>query len=251
MRFVFPCLLSIALLACLGCTSSVAPTASVPAATGDATAETEATASTAEGDEAAVVEAPVPDADGWYSLFNGKDLTGWKTSEVNPDTFKVVDGAIVVHGPKCHLYYVGPLNDANFKNFQWKCELLTKPGSNSGMYFHTKYQPEGWPDTGIEVQVNNTHGDPIKTGSLYRIANVMDNSPAKDDEWFTQHVIVDGRHVVVKVNDKVVNDYVESDPPERDSDWTEHIIASGTFALQGHDPKSEIHFRNVLVKPLP
>jgi Domain of Unknown Function (DUF1080) len=199
----------------------------------------------------AAEDAPQPDADGWYSLFNGKDFTGWKKSEDNPDTFKVVNGEIVARGPRCHLFYVGPVNDANFKNFEWKCEIMTKPRSNSGMYFHTKYQADDWPAKGIEVQVNNTHPDPRKTGSLYAIKDVMNNSPAKDNEWFTQHVIVDGRHVTVKVNDKVVNEYEAPESPERDSGQEGHVLSSGTFALQGHDPGSEVHYRKVLVKPLP
>src|SRR5215210_5266175 len=95
---------------------------------------------------------PKHNADGWYSLFNGKDLTGWKPSEDHPDTFKVIDGDIVARGQMCHLYYVGPVEHANFKNFEWKCEVLTKPHSNSGMYFHTKYQPNSVPHTGIEAQ---------------------------------------------------------------------------------------------------
>ncbi|HEY3395618.1 MAG TPA: DUF1080 domain-containing protein [Lacipirellulaceae bacterium] len=196
-------------------------------------------------------EAPQPDEEGWYSLFNGKDLTGWKKAEENEDTIKVVDGEIVIKGDRCHLFYVGPVNDANFKNFEWKCEILTKPNSNSGMYFHTEYQRRGWPSKGIEVQVNNTHRDPIKTGSLYRAKNIMHNSPAKDNEWFTQHVIVDGRKVTVKINDKVVNEFEEKDPPERERGWERNVLSSGTFALQGHDPGSEVHYRKVLVKPLP
>ncbi|HJQ80192.1 MAG TPA: DUF1080 domain-containing protein [Lacipirellulaceae bacterium] len=196
-------------------------------------------------------EAPQPDEDGWYSLFNGKDLTGWKKAQENEDTIKVVDGEIVIKGDRCHLFYVGPVNDANFKDFEWKCEILTKPNSNSGMYFHTEYQRRGWPSRGIEVQVNNTHSDPIKTGSLYQAKNIMNDSPAKDNEWFTQHVIVDGSHVVVKVNDKVVNDYVQSDPPKRVRGRERNVLSSGTFALQGHDPGSEVRYRKVLVKPLP
>ena len=50
---------------------------------------------------------------------------------------------------------------------------------------------------------------------------------------------------------EVVNEYDEADPPVREQDWTKHILASGTFALQGHDPGSETHDRKVLVKPLP
>jgi hypothetical protein len=196
-------------------------------------------------------KAPKPDADGWYSLFNGKDLSGWKKSEDNPDTFQVVDGEIVVKGPVCHLYYAGPVQDANFKNFEWKCDVMTKPHANSGMYFHTKYQETGFPKIGIEVQVNNTHGDPVKTGSLYHLKKIMNNSPAKDDEWFTQTVIVKGKHVTVKVNDKVVNEYTEPEDPKQRLGSAGEVIASGTFALQGHDPGSEIHYRKIMVKPLP
>ncbi|MCI0334065.1 MAG: DUF1080 domain-containing protein [Planctomycetes bacterium] len=196
-------------------------------------------------------DAPRPDADGWYSLFNGKDLTGWKKAEENQDTIAVVDGEIVIKGPRCHVFYDGPVNKGKFKNFEWKCEILTKPNSNSGMYFHTEYQRDGWPAKGMEVQVNNTHGDPRKTGSLYRAQDVMNDSPAKDNEWFTQHVIVNGRHVIVKVNDKVVNDYTQPKDLKREPGFEQALISSGTFALQGHDPDSEVHYRKVMVKPLP
>jgi hypothetical protein len=192
-----------------------------------------------------------PDEDGWYSLFNGKDFTGWKVSQDNPDTFQVVNGEIVAHGPRAHLFYAGPVQAANFKNFEWKCEIMTKPGSNSGMYFHTEYQADDWPQKGIEIQVNNTHGDPRKTGSVYAIKDVMNNSPAKDNEWFTQHVIVDGRKVTVKVNDKVVNEWEQPESGRALRRLGEKIISSGTFALQGHDPESEVHYRKVLVKLLP
>lgn len=189
--------------------------------------------------------------DGWHSLFNGKDLSGWKKADENRDTIQVKDGHIVIKGERSHIFYDGPVKDANFKNFRWKCELMTKPQANSGMYFHTKYQPTGWPSKGIEVQVNNTHDDPRKTGSLYRAKDIMNNSPAKDNEWFTQEVIVRGKHVIVKVNGKKVNEYTEPEGVKRDAGWEDAVISSGTFALQGHDPGSEVHYRKVLVKPLP
>jgi hypothetical protein len=198
-------------------------------------------------------EAPKPDKDGWYSLFNGKDFSGWKISKDSPETFKVKDGAIVANGPVAHIYYDGPVNKGNFKDFQWKCEIMTKPHSNSGMYFHTKYQDKGFPSNGIEVQVNNTHSDPIKTGSLYKINNIMNDSPAKDNEWFTQEVDVQGRHVTVKVNGKKVNEYTFPEDYKREAGWENNVLSpkGGTFALQGHDPGSEVHYRKVLVKPLP
>jgi hypothetical protein len=119
------------------------------------------------------------------------------------------------------------------------------------MYFHAKYQPDGWPKTGIEVQVNNTHGDPRKTGSIYKLKDIMNDSPAKDNEWFTQHVIVKGRCITVKVNGKVVNEYKWPKDFQREEGWEGNVLSSGTFALQGHDPDSEIHYRKVMVKPLP
>ncbi len=194
---------------------------------------------------------PKPDSQGWFNLFNGKDLAGWKPSKDHPDSFKVIDGQIVAHGQSCHLYYVGPVQHANFKNFEWKCDILTKPGSNSGMYFHTKYQPDGFPHTGIEAQIDNSHTDPIRTGSLYRLSNIMNKSPAKDNEWFTQTVIVKGHHIIVKINGKVVNDYTQPEDLKREPGWEGNVLSSGTFALQGHDPNSEVHFRKIIVKPLP
>ncbi|MCO6043950.1 DUF1080 domain-containing protein [Aeoliella sp. ICT_H6.2] len=191
----------------------------------------------------------VDEEEGWISLFNGKDLTGWKVNE-NPETFKVEDGEIVVNGNRAHLFYVGDVEDHDFKNFEWKCEVMTKPNSNSGMYFHTKYQDGGWPEKGYEVQVNATHGDPKKTGGLYAVKDVMNKAPHKDNEWFTQHVIVKGNHVIVKVNGKVTTDYTEPEDVDRADGFKGRVLSSGTFALQGHDPGSEVHFRKILVKPL-
>ncbi|NBR84744.1 MAG: DUF1080 domain-containing protein [Verrucomicrobia bacterium] len=187
-------------------------------------------------------------SDGWISLFDGKSLAGWKANEV-PDTFKVVDGELVVKGPRAHLFYVGEVQGAKFKNFELKLDIKTFPKANSGVYFHTEFQGPGWPAKGYEVQVNNTHGDPKKTAGLY---NVKDNfeAPAKDGEWFTMHIKVEGKHVVTSVNGKVIVDYTEEENPPRKAN-PGRLIGSGTFALQGHDPGSEVHYKNIFVKPLP
>jgi hypothetical protein len=187
---------------------------------------------------------------GWISLFNGRDLSGWKVNE-NQDCWKVADGKLIANGKRSHLFYVGDVNGGKFKNFEWKCEILTKPKANSGMYFHTEYQDEGWPSKGYEVQVNNTHRDRKKTGGLYAVADVMDQSPAQDGEWFTQHVTVRDKNVVIRVNGKITVDYTEPANPSRSEDMKDRLLSQGTFALQGHDPGSEIHYRKILVKPLP
>jgi hypothetical protein len=185
----------------------------------------------------------------WTSLFDGKTLNGWKASD-NPATFKVENGTIVVAGPRAHLFYVGPVNNHNFKNFEFKAQVKTTPGSNSGMYFHTEYQDTGWPAKGYEVQVNNTHTDWRKTGSLYAVQDVKE-IPAKDNEWFTQHITVRGKKVTIRVNDKVLVEYTEPDTLTRSQDKPGRWISSGTFALQGHDPKSIVYYKDIMVKVLP
>jgi len=185
----------------------------------------------------------------WISLFDGKSFDGWKASE-NTETFKIEDGNIVVNGKRSHLYYVGDVNNGNFKNFELKCELMTFHNSNSGIYFHTEFQQDGWPSKGYEVQVNNTHSDWRKTGGLYAIQDVKD-PPSKDNEWFTEHIIVKGKHVVVKVNGITTADYTEPENPEREDGMKGRLIGSGTFALQGHDPGSKVLYKSVMVKVLP
>lgn len=178
---------------------------------------------------------------GWISLFDGKSLNGWKINE-NPATFKVEDGAIVVNGDRGHLFYDGTVMNHNFKNFEYKAKVMTTPGSNSGMYIHTEFQAEGWPAKGYEIQVNNSHTDWRRTGSVYAIQDVKE-APAKDNEWFTQSITVQGKKITVKVNDKIINEYTE--PAEGGK------LSSGTFALQGHDPKSKVYYKDIMVKPLP
>jgi hypothetical protein len=187
---------------------------------------------------------------GWIALFDGKSLDGWTPNE-NPDSWTVKDGVLIARGERSHLFYTGPVENHRFKNFEWKCEIMTRPGANSGMYFHTDEQEEGWPGKGVEIQVNNTDEDPIKTGSIYKVKDIKNQSPVKDNEWFTQHVIVKDNKIVVKVNGKVVNEFDWPDDLERDEGWEDNVMSSGTFCLQAHDPESEVHYRQVLVKPLP
>lgn len=185
----------------------------------------------------------------WIPLFDGKTLNNWKASE-NPSTFKVEDGMIVAHGPRAHLFYQGPVENHQFKNFELKVEVMTTPGSNSGIFFHTAYQEEDWPSKGYEVQVNNSQSDWRRTGSLYAVDDVKEVH-VNDNEWYTEYIKVEGNRITVKINDKTVVDYVEPEGIENMPDRAEKRLSSGTFALQGHDPDSKVYFREVLVRPLP
>ena len=199
---------------------------------------------------AAALLAPVATVfaeEGFVELFDGTSLTGWKAGE-NDASWKAVDGAIICRGPRSHLFYMGtdPAKPAEFKNFHLKAEVLTKPKANSGIYFHTRYQQEGWPSQWHEAQVNNTSGDPVRTGSLYNVVKNLE-APAKDNEWFTEEVIVEGNRIVIKVNGKTIVDHVEDTAAVKDG----RKLSSGTFALQAHDPGSEAHYRSIRVKRLP
>ena len=173
---------------------------------------------------------------GWIRLFNGRDLAGWRASE-NGD-FRVEDGAIVVRGKRAHLF-----TEKQFGNFDFKCEVMTSPGSNSGIYLHTEYE-ETWPSKGYEVQVNCTHGDPVKNGSLWGVVKAYEPN-ASDDEWFTMQITVQGKNIVTRVNGKIVVDYTELAGVT-----ASRRIDKGSIAFQAHDPKSVVRYRNVKVREL-
>ena len=191
-----------------------------------------------------------PDKDGWISLFDGQSFEGWKANE-NAESFSINDeGVIKVDGPRSHLFYVGEVMNHDFKNFEFKAQVKTEPGANSGIFIHTEYQEDGWPSKGYEVQVNQSHSDWRKTGSLYSFDDVKEVH-VEDNEWYTEHIIVQGDKVTIKINDKTVVEYVESKDKNRPDNAGEKKLDSGTFALQAHDPKCVIYYKDIMVKPLP
>jgi hypothetical protein len=184
--------------------------------------------------------------EGFVSLFDGKTFNGWKTATEHTNTWTIEDGSFVAHGDRCHLFYVG--DQQPFKNFELKVDVLTEPHSNGGIYFHTKYQDIGWPTNGFECQVNVSHSDWKKTGSLYDVAN-LGNTPARDNEWYTQDITVKNDKVTVKINNILVLEYTEPPGAQPGKQFTRKLDA-GTFALQAHDPNSLIHYKNIRVKRL-
>lgn len=205
--------------------------------------------------------------DGFVELFNGENLDGWTASKENPESFSVADGVMIVKGGKSHLFYTGDVNGGNFDDFHLKVRAKTMPGANSGVYFHTEYQDEGWPSKGYEAQVNSTHKDPKKTGSLYAIKNIIvlaegqeppkggeheqrDAAPSTDGEWFDYDIIVKGQQITIQVNGETTVDYTEPEGGPKAEGMEGRLLSSGTFAIQAHDPDSEVHFERFAVKPL-
>lgn len=211
--------------------------------------------------------------EGWVQLFNGKDLTGWKIPDPPSGQFKgvketkntdgkvvayvgvlkddkevvlwqVKDGLIVGGGPASHLF-----SEVEADDFKYRVEAKINDKGNSGQYFRTKFGP-GFPQ-GYEAQINATHGDKIRTGSLYpsfgKVSDddrkkllVMNDAPHKADEFFTQEVIAEGGHIQIFVNGKQTVDFTQEKP----------TYTKGHFALQGHDPGSVMTFKKVEYKPL-
>jgi hypothetical protein len=190
---------------------------------------------------------------GWISLFNGKDFTGWKIGG-DKSTFTIKDGAMVAKGPVAHAFYDGPVQNHDFKNFELMVDVMTAPNSNGGIYFHTEFQDTGFPRKGFEVQVNTTHRDPIKSGSLYHVKDIGENEIkgiTKDDEWFTEHIIVQDKNVRIKLNGKEVVNWTQPADWNGGREGAGRVLGHGTIAFQGHDPNSTVFYKNVRIKPLP
>jgi hypothetical protein len=188
---------------------------------------------------------------GFTPLFNGKDFTGWKVQEPT-ESWTIENGAMKANGRPSHVFYDGEFRKHTFRNFELMVDVMTRDNSNGGIYILTEWQEKSWPKKGFEIQVNNSYvKDRVKTGSLYHVQDVLDNSPAKDDEWFTEHIIVKGDTITIRVNGK------ETVTWKQPADWKggsegpgRSITGPGTIALQAHDANSTVFYRNIRVKPL-
>lgn len=180
----------------------------------------------------ASIQAEDKTSDGWTKIFDGKTLKGWKATE-KPEHWKVEDGVIVGRGSRSHLFYTV----REFENLEFKAEVMINKGGNSGMYFRAAFGG-GWPK-GYEAQVNSSHRDPKRTGSLYNFVDIK-KKLVPDDTWFTQHITVQGNHIVIRVNGKVVVDFIDK----------KNTYKKGYVAFQQHNLGSIVRYRKVMVKPL-
>jgi Domain of Unknown Function (DUF1080) len=172
-------------------------------------------------------------ADGqWISMFDGKTLEGWKANQ-NPSSWSVRNGTITGDGENSHLFWM----TEQCESCEFKAQVRLNHGGNSGMYFRAKFMP-GWPQ-GYEAQVNNTHTDWKRTGSLYNFADIKEQL-VPDDTWWEQHIIADGNHIIIQVNGKTVVDYVDK----------KNTYTKGYLALQQHNKGSVVEFKDLMFRPL-
>jgi hypothetical protein len=193
---------------------------------------------------------------GFTSLFNGKDLTGWKISG-SSESFTVRDGAIVASGPASHAYYDGAFRNHRFRDFELRLDIMARAGGNGGVYVLTQFEDVGgnvrdsgrFPSTGFEIQVYNGTGGP-RTGSLYHVVD-LNESPVKDEEWYTETITVKGDSIVITINGKPLVNWTQP------ADWNggpegpgRKITGPGTIAIQAHDAKSAVLYKNIRIRPL-
>lgn len=187
--------------------------------------------------------APLVNAeDNWISLFDGETLDGWEKVGSEKSNWEVKDGSIVGSGAASMLVYTSK----PYKNFRYRAEIKINDGGNSGLYFRTTERP-GFSD-GYEAQIDSTHTDPIRTGSLYGMCHVYQQH-VKPDTWFTYDLTVRddiwrGRkttRIKITIDDNELYEYLDF----------ALTFAEGHFAFQQHDPGSTVSIRNVEVMPLP
>jgi hypothetical protein len=178
----------------------------------------------------------------WVSLFDGKSLQDWETVGNQESVWEVKDGAICGSGPPSMLVYTkGP-----FKNFRYRAEIKINDKGNSGLYFRTTRKPS-FAD-GYEAQIDSTHRDPIRTGSLYGMCHVY-HRLAAPDTWFKYEIEVrddvwrgrDITRIKISVNGNELYEYLDF----------ALSFKEGHFAFQQHDPGSKVCIRNVAVMQLP
>jgi hypothetical protein len=177
----------------------------------------------------------------WVPLFDGKSLEGWEKVGQEASVWEVKDGALCGSGPASMLVSTkGP-----YKNFRYRAEIKINDGGNSGMYFRTARKPSF--TDGYEAQIDSTHRDPIRTGSLYGMCHVYQQL-VKPDTWFSYELEV--RDDVWRGR-KTTRIKITVDKNE----LYEHLdfaltFKEGHFAFQQHDPGSRVEIRKVEVLPL-
>jgi serine/threonine protein kinase/formylglycine-generating enzyme required for sulfatase activity len=185
-----------------------------------------------------VAETPIEATGGFVSLFNGKDLTGWKTNPDQPDNWRVENGILTGSGERVSDLFT---TREDFKAFHLRVEARINDGGNSGVFFRVQPNSAGR----YEARINSTKRDPNKTGSLDPPANnvivAYGDSIVSPGEWFNMEVIAVENHFVITVNGTTTVDYWDSD----------RHFASGAIGLQLHNPRTVVEFRKIEIKELP
>jgi serine/threonine protein kinase len=193
-----------------------------------------------------------PESEGWVQLFNGKDLSGWKTHPDQPGQWKVKDGLLIGNAVQSYLYSEGN----HFADFQLRIEARINNGGDSGIFLRTPFAMRPGQGTdlrpagGYEVELQENPTYLVKTGSVWDAGTsgapkslwINNQAPlTRPDEWFTLEIVAQGNHFVTKVNGTQTADCF--DPLNH--------FTSGHVALQVFSPLTIVQFRKIEIKELP
>jgi hypothetical protein len=196
---------------------------------------------------------------GMRDLFNGEDLSGWRVVPGSQSTFEIEDGAIHVTAQKQGFLET----EETYGDFIFQAESICHrdPDSeveplNSGYFFRAKTGTEAAPSHGYEVQIHNgwkgndrtqpTNGG---TGGIFRRVEARRVIPA-DGEWFTTTLVAAGPRIAVWINGYQATDWEDTREPS-DNPREGLRLEAGHISLQGHDPTTDLSFRNLRVAELP
>jgi hypothetical protein len=184
-------------------------------------------------------------------IFNGKDLDGWNIIPDHKSEFKVVDGAINITNGNGQIETAG-----TYKDFVLQVDVFSNGDHlNSGVFFRG---PVGVFWKGYECQVRNEWTDDDRTKAKdFGTGGNYGNQPARkvvssDREWFTLTIVCEGNHASVWNNGYLVSDYFDDRPIATDSNGKSGFVPGpGTIHLQGHDPTTNLSFKNIQLSEIP
>ncbi len=182
------------------------------------------------------------DNDKWITAFNGTDLKGWKIAG-STSCFKVENGVLTCLPGKSVLF----LKNLNYRNFELESEIMTMPGSRSGLFFHTAQDPSGGLSVGYEISITNNRQ---KAGSLAGIRNIY-YPFVKDNEWYNLRIVVNENHIEIFLNGTRVNDYIQPDNPWRSETGKLKLFGTGTIAIRAPEGGGNVMIKSLKIKKLP
>lgn len=187
---------------------------------------------------------------GLQELFNGRDLEGWNVIPGHESVYSVTpEGWLHVENGNGDIQ-----TEAQFADFILQLEIISNgPHLNSGVFFRA-IPGEFW--QGYESQIRNEWEGADRTRPVdYGTGGIYRRQPARrvvstDGEWFTKTIIAHGRHMAVWVNGIQVSDWTDNRPPHANP-RRGYRAAAGVISLQGHDPTTDLSFRNIRAVELP
>jgi hypothetical protein len=187
---------------------------------------------------------------GLQSIFNGKDLTGWREIPGRKSVYSVTsEGYLNVKNGNGDLQ-----TEASYGDFVFQLDIISNGKHlNSGVFLRAE-PGQFW--SGYESQIRNQwEGEDRAKPVDFGTGGIYNRQPARrvissDHEWFTKTIVAHGPHLAVWVNGFQVSDFTDTRAPHSNARQG-YRAAPGVLSLQGHDPTTDLSFRNLRIAELP